>query len=285
MITLSDYKKKKEFLVCVDSDGCAMDTMDIKHIRCFGPCMVAQWQLEEWRDAILERWNAINLYTLTRGINRFKGLVLALSEIHERYRPIDGIDAFCAWVQSADELSNDALEREIANCADNGIFKKALAWSQAVNEAIKRLPSDEVKPFDGAKEALEAAHRYADVAIVSSANLCAVLEEWERFGLLEHTDIVLTQNTGSKAFCIAELLKKGYSPDRVLMCGDAPGDLQAAEQNGVLYYPILVRREAESWATFVGEALPRLVENRYGGEYQQRKKHEFMTNLGGNDHG
>ena len=23
--------KKKEYLVCVDSDGCAMDTMDVKH--------------------------------------------------------------------------------------------------------------------------------------------------------------------------------------------------------------------------------------------------------------
>ncbi len=42
MKTLSDYKKQKEWLVCVDSDGCAMDTMDSKHYRCFGPCMVAE---------------------------------------------------------------------------------------------------------------------------------------------------------------------------------------------------------------------------------------------------
>lgn len=66
---LSDYKKKKDFLVCVDSDGCAMDTMDIKHIRCFGPCMVDEWELGQWRDEILARWNEINLYTMTRGIN------------------------------------------------------------------------------------------------------------------------------------------------------------------------------------------------------------------------
>ena len=46
----SGYQKKKEYLVCVDSDGCAMDTMDIKHIRCFGPCMVKQWKLERWQD-------------------------------------------------------------------------------------------------------------------------------------------------------------------------------------------------------------------------------------------
>ena len=68
MITLNEYTKKKEFLVCVDSDGCAMDTMDIKHFRCFGPCMVAEWGLEEWKTPILDRWNEVNLYTMTRGI-------------------------------------------------------------------------------------------------------------------------------------------------------------------------------------------------------------------------
>ena len=55
--------KETDFLVCVDSDGCAMDTMDIKHIRCFGPCMVKEWKLEAWEGQILDRWNEINLYS------------------------------------------------------------------------------------------------------------------------------------------------------------------------------------------------------------------------------
>ena len=32
-VNLENFEKKKEYLICVDSDGCAMDTMDIKHIR------------------------------------------------------------------------------------------------------------------------------------------------------------------------------------------------------------------------------------------------------------
>lgn len=36
-MNITEYVKKKDFLICVDSDGCAMDTMDIKHIKCFGP--------------------------------------------------------------------------------------------------------------------------------------------------------------------------------------------------------------------------------------------------------
>lgn len=69
-----------------------MDTMNIKHIRCFGPCMVQEWGLEQWEEAILNRWNDINLFTATRGINRFKGLAMALGEIHAQYTPIDGIE-------------------------------------------------------------------------------------------------------------------------------------------------------------------------------------------------
>lgn len=196
----SGYQKKKKYLVCVDSDGCAMDTMDIKHIRCFGPCMVKQWKLERWQDEILKRWNEINLYTMTRGINRFKGLAMALQEIDQKYCQIEDLDTLVKWVDTTQELSNDALKTAIERNAGSISLREALAWSNAVNAAITELPDEEKKPFGNVKEALEYAHRYADVAIVSSANKDAVLEEWERYGLLEHTDIVLAQDAGTKAF-------------------------------------------------------------------------------------
>lgn len=280
MKNLTDYKRKKDWLICVDSDGCAMDTMDIKHFRCFGPCMVKEWQLQQWQEEILLRWNEINLYTMTRGINRFKGLAVALKEINECCCTIENIAELSHWTETSDELSNDALLREIAAQPDCVIFKKALEWSKAVNKAVTELPESEIKPFPKAKDALEFAHKRADVAIVSSANPNAVLEEWQKHGLLEHTDIVLAQNAGSKAFCIGELLKKGYSPDKVLMCGDAPGDLTAAEKNGVYFYPILVRREKESWEEFISQGFEKLLNGTYGGEYQQTKKQEFLKNLG-----
>ena len=278
MSKLSEYKKKKNYLVCVDSDGCAMDTMDIKHIRCFGPCMVTEWGLEEWKDEILSRWNDINLYTMTRGINRYKGLSIALSEINEKYTPIEDLDTLAKWVESSPELSNNALEKAIA-ANESVSLKKALSWSKAVNASINQLPDVEKLPFKGVKEALAFAHERVDVAIVSSANPDAVLEEWERYELLDHTDIVLAQDSGSKAFCIGELLKAGYPKDHVLMCGDAPGDLDAARKNGVFYYPILVRREAESWQEFVDKAISKLLDGSYGGAYQQEKIDAFLDNL------
>ena len=119
----------------------------------------------------------------------------------------------------------------------------------------------------------------ADIAIVSSANLQAVEEEWALYGLLEHVDILLAQNVGSKAFCIAELLKKGYDRDKVLMTGDAPGDLDAAKENGVFYYPILVRHEGDSWREFRENAVDKLTGGVYSGTYQQEKLDAFLDNL------
>lgn len=280
MITLDSFEKKKEFLVCVDSDGCAMDTMDIKHILCFGPCMVEEWKLYTWKDEILKRWNDINLYTITRGINRFNGLAKALSEIDEQYIKIDEVDDLVAWVEISPELSNAALQREIDANPDKLIFKKALSWSKAVNDSINRLPEDKKIPFPLVREALEFAHARADVAIVSSANLEAVLEEWKTHHLIEHTDIVLAQNVGSKAFCISELIKFGYDREKIIMCGDALGDLEAAEKNGVFYYPILVKNEKSSWQEFIDNGFDRLINGEYAGEYQAQKRIQFLKNLG-----
>ena len=278
--TRSTFERKHPFLICVDSDGCAMDTMDIKHFRCFGPCMIEQWGLQQWQEPLLERWNQVNLYSMTRGINRFKALAILLTQIDQTLQPVAGIKAFALWAETAPELSNSALEALIPTLEVNRqVFEKALAWSKAVNASIKELPEEEKRAFPGAPEGLKAAHSQADVAVVSSANRQAVEEEWQKHGMLKYTDIVMAQDSGSKGACIKALLETGYAPDKVLMVGDAPGDLQAAVKNGVLYYPILVRREAESWKRFVEEALPKLLSGDFAGEYQQKLLDEFNANL------
>lgn len=277
MSYLDEFKRNQRFAVCVDSDGCAMDTMNIKHIRCFGPCMVDEWGLDQWREPILDRWNDINLYSGTRGINRFKGLALALSEINAQYTPIAGVEALVDWADNAPELSNDSIKKELDR---DPIFQKALSWSIAVNKSITELPQEEVKPFEHVREALEKAHKVADVVVVSSANPEAVREEWKRFGLIEDVDLLCTQEMGSKAYCISCLCEKGYGLENILMCGDAPGDDAAAASNGVLYCPILVNHENESWQLFLDEALDRFVNGKYAGEYQAARRAAFNHNLG-----
>ncbi len=284
MSVFDTFTKKHDYLVCVDSDGCAMDTMDCKHFHCFGPCMVTEWGLEEWREPVLFRWNEVNLYQMTRGINRFKALAICLKEINDEYTPIEGIEALVHWADTAPALSNDGVKQAAEEATDllaKKVFEKALSWSKAVNAGIVALSEDLKVPYEGAKEGLAAAHTFADVAVVSSANRDAVEEEWTTHGLLEHVDIVLAQDVGSKAHCIAEMLKFGYAPDKVLMIGDAPGDSDAADANGVYYYPILVNKEPESWQELMATGLEKLKTGTYGGEYQDKKKKEFLQNLGG----
>ena len=283
MSIFDSFERKHDYLVCVDSDGCVMDTMNCKHFHCFGPCMVTEWGLEKWKDAILDRWNVINLFSMTRGINRFKGLAMALGEIDKQYKPITGIVALQHWVEVAPALSNDGVAKAADEATDADaklVFEKALSWSNAVNASIVELDEALKVPYNGAKEGLAAAHTFADVAMVSSANRDAVEEEWGKFGLLEHTDIVLAQDVGSKAACIKEMLKFGYDINKVVMVGDAPGDCDAAEKNGIHYYPILVNHEKESWEEAIAVAFSKLQSGEYA-EYGAKKKLEFLQNLGG----
>ena len=276
---LQSFTRNKDFLVCVDSDGCAIDSMNIKHFNCFGPRMVDEWNLENWQDEILKRWNVINLFSMTRGINRFKGLIMALKEINEKYTKIEDLTSLDEWVSTTKELSNNSLINAIENNPNSICLKKALSWSNLVNESIKKLPEEDVVPYEMVKEALEFAHQRADVVIVSSANIGAIMDEWSRHNLLPHVDLVLAQNHGTKAYCISELLKKGYDKKNVLMCGDAPGDLDAAKVNGVFYYPIKVNLEKESWVEFIECGFDKLINHSYEGSYQEEKINDFIKNL------
>lgn len=270
---LKDFKKNKKYLLCVDSDGCAMDTMNIKHIRCFGPCFADEWIITENREKVLKRWNEINLFEITRGINRFKGLAKILKELYPEDKDIR---EFFSWADSAKELSEGALGK-IIETNNNPVYKKALSWSKSVNKAINALPEKDKKAFENVVQGLISAKDCFDIAIVSSANYAAVVEEWQRCGILKYTDVVTTQQDGSKAHCIAELLKKGYGKTDVIMCGDAEGDLKAAENNGVAFYPILVNNEKQSW-----EQLPSFLNKFVNGNTESDTlllRNAFYKNL------
>lgn len=270
----------RKFLVCVDSDGTAMDTMDIKHFRCFGPILTDVFDLEEEQEMALKLWNQVNLYSATRGINRFAGLALVLGKIQEEVRPVDGLEGYLRWTKEAGELSNRSL-REALEQSGNVCMCRALDWSQRVNEAIGKLPASESGPFPGAAESLKLTRKYADIAVVSSANPEAVAHEWEYHGLSPYADMVYAQDAGTKKECISKLCRMDYAPGGILMIGDAPGDLEAAAYNGVFFYPILVGKERESWQEYREEGLDRLREGTFGGTYQDRLIERFWENLKG----
>ena len=272
-----DYTREKDFLVCIDSDGCAMDTMNVKHFKCFGPEWIKQYGLEAVQEEGLAYWNDVNLFTTTRGINRFKGLALGLLWAREKGYEIEGLDEFVKWTEEANELSNPAL---MAYCqkANNPCMENALLWSIHVNRAITELPKDD-KPFDHVKETMDFMCQQADLTAVSSANGEAVQAEWRKHGLKEDCRVLLSQEAGSKAHCIGELLKLGYDKKNTLMVGDAFGDRDSAFKNGVWFFPIIVNKEGESWERLKNEAFPKLVEGTFDEAYQKELLERFEKAL------
>lgn len=275
---VTSFHKNKKFLLCIDSDGCVIDGMTVKHKECFGPCLLKEWELQKFEADILSYWDKLNLYSMTRGINRFKGLLLALEYINDsKYASIDTI-AFKEWVETTKELSNSSLLKEIAIKNDDTL-KKALSWSELVNISVGNLPQEKKLAFDGVPECFYEAFQYVDIAVVSSANARAVEEEWEANHILEYVDVVMTQENGSKVDCIKQMLMLGYEKQNVLMIGDAPGDMSAAKESGVLYYPILAGKEVQSWMKFKSSILHSFLQNDYEKKWMTLCEKEFVENL------
>jgi phosphoglycolate phosphatase-like HAD superfamily hydrolase len=262
-----------EYIFAVDSDGCAMDTMTYKHELFFGPLAAEEFEVED-KDTFQENWEQINLYTKTRGVNRFVGLVMGLESID--YDVIN-IENLKKWVNETASLSNDSLEVEI-NKTDSDDLKRALTWSNAVNKNIAEAEGHD-EPFPGVIEGLEKMQELGKVYVVSSANREAVEDEWIRHGLMEHVDDLYCQDRGKKADVLAGFIANGTDSENILMVGDSPGDLEAAEQNDTWFFPIIVGDEEASWKELHDNVAEQAVAGNFTQEDQDKYKDQFWSNL------
>lgn len=263
---LADFTKKREFLVCLDSDGCVMDTVRLKHCNVFCPELIRSFGLEQYNDYITEAWEEINLHSITRGISRFESVVQIFDRLKNRGVELPGSEDIADWVANSSELSTATLKAEVLRTGSPAL-RKLQQWNTICNWRIQTLEPT-FEPFPGVENSLRQLHAVADVAVVSAANESAIASEWNRYGLARHADVIFGQEVGSKANSIAAMLACGYESRKVMMVGDAMGDAQAAAANGVAFVPILPGREAESWRRLQEEALPKLLHGTFRPEYQ-----------------
>lgn len=269
-------EKNKNYIVCIDSDGCAMDTMNYKHFEFFGPLAAKEWNIKN-KDEFIKIWNKVNLFSLTRGCNRFIGLKLTLELYNDKFNEYTISKDFLDWVNNSKKLSNISLEETIKN-SDSLDLKKALNWSIEVNKAIKEAHS-KGKPFDGVTESFNTIATKTNIACISSANKEAVMHEWKTFGHLDLCQFVFTQEEGTKADCIKKLIDEhGYKNTCVLMIGDSYGDLDSAKKNNVYFYPILFDKEKQSWNEFKDIYLDKFINNEFE-SVQQELIDKFNFNL------
>ena len=116
--------------------------------------------------------------------------------------------------------------------------------------------------------------------VVSQTPLEALKREWEENKIDHFLSLIAGQEHGTKTEHLRYATEgKGYDPDKVLMVGDAPGDLKAAKANHALFYPIIPGREEESWKNFAEEGIDRFFKGTFKGAYQDRLMDEFDRSL------
>lgn len=268
----------KNYAFCVDSDGCVMDTMTPKHRFCFGPEAIKMWNLLPWEKEAEKRWEEINLWQKTRGINRFQGIYRFLYEFRGKISEADELPRLEHWLQTTGEYSERALAEEVKKTGSK-LLQQVLDWSDKVNESINRLPKEKTRVFTGAKDIISRICKETDVYIISSANREAVCREWEEASVLNYVTECMTQEKGTKCECLKKVCALGYESSHVLMVGDALGDKESADAAGIPFFPILAGKEEESWQEGRKSAFPAWLNGNYTKEMQQKYERQFYQNL------
>ena len=272
-----DFTPRHPFFVGIDSDGCAFDTMEVKHKECFIPNTINSYNLQGVSKYAREVAEFVNLYSKSRGINRFPALIETLErlarrpEVKARGVQVSVPPGLAAWVQRETKLANPTLQREVEATGDPDLAQ-ALEWSVAVNEAVARIVRG-VPPFPYVRESLARLAECADVIVVSATPGEALRREWHEHQIDRYVRMICGQEIGTKKACLA--VARQYPPGKALMIGDAPGDQQAAQANGCLFFPITPGAEEQSWQRFFEDGLERFLRGDFTDAYQRELAAEF----------
>jgi len=280
---LKQFQPGHEFFVGIDSDGCAFDTMEIKHKECFIPNIINHWDLQPVSKYAREAAEFVNLYSKWRGINRWPALLMVFDllaerpEVQRRRARLPDVPTLRKWAETEKALANPALKAAIKNTGDP-VLKRALAWSEAVNASIEDMVHG-VPPFPFVRESLQALADRADIIVVSATPGEALRREWAEHDIARYAAVIAGQEMGSKADHLKLAAGGKYPSDHVLMIGDAPGDFKAARSNSFLFFPINPGNEDASWQLFYEEAMARFLSGAYAGDYEAGLIKEFEALL------
>lgn len=280
---LTHFAKRHDTFVGIDSDGCVFDTMSVKQKEHFHPLIIKFWGLEKCEKQFRACAEFVNMYSKTRGSNRFPALLRtfellrAYPGVCELGIPLPPLDAIRAYVSSGLPLGNPSLKAEAERTQDPELAR-LLAWSLAINDDI-HFRMRPVPPFRWARKALEQIRALSDAIVVSQTPEEALVKEWDLHGIRSYVDLIAGQELGTKTEQIRTACHGQYAPAQMLMIGDAMGDLAAANENGALYYPIMPGQEEASWERFVTEAYGKFLDGTFAGSYATALADEFIAGL------
>ena len=280
---LQSLPKKHDSFVGIDSDGCVFDTMNAKQKEHFHPLIIGYWGLEKCEKELRACAEFVNLYSKTRGSNRFPAL-LRVFELFAEYPGVreSGValpktEALRAYIRSGLPLGNPSLKAEAERTKDPELLR-LLEWSLAINVEIDTRMRP-VAPFAWAKKALALIRANSDAIVVSQTPEEALIKEWNLHSLRGFVDLIAGQELGTKQDHLRIATAGKYASERVLLIGDAQGDLAAAKASRVCFYPINPGAEEESWERFCKEAYAKFLAGTFSGAYEHALSDAFNTLL------
>jgi len=280
---LRSLRPMHAFFIGVDSDGCVFDSMTIKQCEVFHPLIIQFWGLERIERVLRETAEFVNLRSVWRGRNRFFPLLKTFDLLAERADvkaagiALPDVEAIRQYVESGVALGNPTLAEAVARDG-NPELRRLLAWSLAVNGAIEARP-EPIPPFAGALDALRRIAGAADAMVVSQTPEAALVSEWRVHGIDGLVRLIAGQEIGTKAEQIRLAATGKYAEGKILLIGDAPGDLEAAQEAGVRFYPIVPGREVESWRQFNATFIERFLAGQYGDDDENAQIDAFLAAL------
>ena len=275
---LKNLIPEHDFLIAIDSDGCVFDTMEIKQKECFIPNNVKQWNLQPISKYVRVASEFVNLYSKWRGANRFPALLKVFElledwpEVGKRKPTLPDTGPLRDWINTESRLGNPALQAEVEKNGDP-VLRRTLAWSNAVNAAVEDMVSS-LPPFPLVRESLEKIGTWADIIVCSGTPEEALTREWTENDIDTFPRVIAGQEMGKKTEHLA-LVKEKYSDGRILMIGDALGDLNAAVDNGLHFYPVNPGHEEDSWELFHDEVAGMFKSGCYHTEYEMELIDKF----------
>jgi phosphoglycolate phosphatase-like HAD superfamily hydrolase len=284
---LKAHTPKQAYLIAIDSDGCAFDTMEIKHKECFIPNIIKFWDMQPVSKYARAAAEFVNLYSKWRGINRFPALIKTVELLAEwdavqaREYELPETPNLQRWIAEETKLGNPALKAwcEAHSAEEAPDMHCALAWSLAVNESVADIVKGGLPPFPYVRECLEAARAKADLMVCSQTPTEALVREWEEQNMDQYVFAINGQEMGTKSEHIRFAAEGRYDKTKILMIGDAYGDLKAAKANEALFFPINPGEEERSWQRLFEEGLEKFFAGTFAGDYESALIKEFETFL------
>ncbi len=270
--------------VGIDSDGCIFDTMEAKQKDFFHPAIIRHWKLEAIEPQVRAAAEFTYLYSCYRGLNRFLGLCKTFellndwSDARDHAALPDPAD-LRTYCDSGLPLCNATIKAE-AERIGSPLLAEAHKWSVELNVSIDTKMADP-PPFQGAEEALKRISGSSDAIVISQTQSTALLKDWYRDDLAKYVSVIAGPELGSKIDHFTMSAVDRYPATSILMIGDAPGDMAAAQAIGCNFFPINPGLEVESWQCFMDEAYSNFISGGFSEDDQKELITKFKALLPG----